>query len=97
MFGYVPDEDNNPEAKGGGWWYVYGRSDNRVYIPKANCPFNAGKSYWPDKKICPSANEIVNGIWRVPFSTLPLGHWLDFEWRVTWSAYAPGGGATLTM
>lgn len=96
MFGYVPDEDNNTEATGGGWWYVYGRSDNRIFIPKADCSFNPGKTYWPDKRKCPSSNQTVSGIWRVPFSSLPLGHRLDFEWRVKWSTYSAGGGVTLT-
>ena len=72
MFGYVPNEHDDPEVAGEGWWYVYGRSDNRVFIPKANCAFNAGKNYWPNKKICPSSSEKVNGIWRAPFSALPL-------------------------
>ena len=96
MFGYVPNQHDDPEVAGEGWWYVYGRSDNRVFIPKANCAFNAGKKYWPNKKICPSSSEKVNGIWRAPFSALPLGHWLDFEWHITWSAYSHEGGATLT-
>ena len=90
------DKHDGTGTTTGGWWYVVGRSDNRVFIPKANCGFNPGKNYWPDQKKCPSSNEQVNGIWRAPFSAVPLGHWLDFEWRITWSTYAPEGGATLT-
>jgi hypothetical protein len=81
----------------GRYFYAYGRSDDRIFVPKADCAFNPGQDYWPDGKVCPGGkHELVHGIWRAPFSALPLGRWLKFDWRVRWSAYAIEGGSTLS-
>jgi hypothetical protein len=91
QFGLAVDDDN-----GRSYWNIFGRSDDRIFVPKADCGFNAAKKYWPDKKICPGGeHEQVAGIWRAPFEALPLGSWLRFDWRIRWSAYAHDGGALL--
>ena len=82
----------------GGVWSVVGRSDDRVFVPKANCGFDpADDKWWPDKRVCPGGgHERVSGLWRSRrFGDVPLGEWLRFDWRVVWSAYAPEGGALL--
>ena len=79
-----------------GLFYVVGRSDDRIFVPKADCGFNPSRSYWPDGRLCPGGvHEQVHGIWRAPFSALPLGHWLHFRWNIVWSAYAENGGKLL--
>lgn len=78
-----------------GTWAVVGRSDDRLFIPKADCGFNPGHdSTWPTRPCPGGAHEQVHGMWRsASFSDMPLGEWLTFEWRVVWSGYARDGGA----
>ena len=79
-------------------WAITARSDDRIFVPKADCGFNPGENgTWPDKRVCPGGvHESVQGVWRGPFNALPLGEWLRFTWRVTWSAYAKNGGSRLS-
>ena len=94
--GYPPLTFGYSSSKGR-YFYVYGRSDDRIFVPKADCSFNPGQGYWPDGKTCPGGkHEVVHGMWRAPFTALPLGRWLKFDWRVRWSAYAKEGGSTLS-
>lgn len=96
-FGYATnatDAETAVPSANAGYFYVYGRSDNRLFVPKADCSFNPNK-HWPTRSCPGGSNEWVNGIWRVPFSAFPLGKWLKFDWAIKWSAYAPEGGSTL--
>jgi len=94
-FGFSSSGGANETAQQ--FFYAFGRSDDRLFIPKGDCSFNPARSYWPDGRACPGGeHEQVHGIWRAPFGELPLGRWLRFSWRIVWSAYAVGGGALLT-
>jgi len=92
-FAYTSQSSGGPASSS--WWNVFGRSDDRLFVPKADCSFNPSK-HWPTRACPGGQNEQVHGIWRAPFEALPLGVWLDFDWRVVWSAYAKGGGAALS-
>lgn len=98
--GYPPLTFGLAGAKDGDspMWWVQARSDDRLFVPKGDCGFSplASRSYWPDGRVCPGgSHERVTGLWRAPFASIPLGVWLNFEWRVRWSSYATAGGALL--
>ena len=75
-------------------WAVLARSDDRLFVPKADCGVDVRRDRGA---VCPGApHEKVAVPWSAPFAAVPLGEWLAFEWRVGWSAYAAAGGATLS-
>ena len=68
-FSYSANTNNSQ----GGWFSVVGRSDDRIFVPKADCAFNPNHNYWPNSRVCPGGkSETVSGIWRAPYSALPL-------------------------
>lgn len=86
------DRQGNPPM-----WYVFGRSDDRLFVPKGDCGFDASSpTDWPTRSCPGGVHEQVHGLWRAPFSTVPLGQWISFAWRIHWSAYARNGGSVVS-
>eukprot|EP00041_Stephanoeca_diplocostata_P025589 m.673117 g.673117 ORF g.673117 m.673117 type:complete len:1004 (+) comp22779_c0_seq1:150-3161(+) len=79
-------------------WYVVGRSDDRMFIPRANCGFDpANSNTWINGTTCPGgSHEHVAGIWRGNDTVMPRAQWVSFKWTIRWSAYAQEGGALLS-